>query len=66
MREEIRLGGGSLSSPPGARVPVRATKCGRHRRLARMMSFMSSRSGLEVNVPVYRYSSTALMQLLLV
>lgn len=46
--------------------PVRATRCGRQRRLARMMSFMSSRSGLELNCPVYRYSSTARMQLLLV
>lgn len=45
---------------------MRATRCGRQRRLARMMSFMSSRSGLEVNMPVYRYSSTARMQLLLV
>lgn len=71
MREEVTTPEGFPDLSPGRSecsgvLPVRATRCGRQRRLARMMSFMSSRSGLEVNMPVYRYSSTARMQLLLV
>ena len=40
-------------------VPVRATRRGRHRRLARTISSRGSRSGLGVSSPQYRYSSTA-------
>lgn len=44
-------------------IPVSATRWGRQRRLARTISSIASRSGREQNRPVYRYSSTALIQL---
>lgn len=44
-------------------IPVSATRWGRQRRLASTISSIASRSGREQNRPVYRYSSTALIQL---
>lgn len=47
-------------------VPVRATRRGRHRRLARTMSSMGSRPGQAVSRPEYRNSNTPRMQAVLV
>lgn len=44
-------------------IPVSATRWGRQSRLARTMSSIASRSAREQKRPVYRYSSTALIQL---
>ena len=71
MREEITSPRGSpdsssLEDPPLGLATCDSDQVQQAEAVGQDDEFMSSRSGLDVNKPVYRYSSTARMQLLLV
>lgn len=72
MREEITSPRGSpdssssLEDPPLGLATCEGDQVRQAEAVGQDDEFMSSRSGLDVNKPVYRYSSTARMQLLLV